>query len=86
MDAPKLIIIVSFFAIVISVCIKNFRKKTFKHKNISEYVFISLAVLFGVMISYPYYEDFIPITLWSVIPGVSVALIVEALKKRNYKG
>ncbi len=83
MEIPKLIVIVSLFAIVITTGIRNFKTNKYKNKNICEYVLILLVIFLGAIVAYPYYGDMIPIALWSVLPGVIVVLIVEALRKRN---
>jgi len=83
MEIPKLIIIVSLFAIVITTGVKNCKANNYKNKNISEYVLILMVISLGAIVAYPYYGDMVPIALWSVLPGIVVVLIVEALRKRN---
>lgn len=85
MDFPKLIILIGFFAVVISLGVKNYKKDNRTNKNISEYVFILFAIFLGAIVAYPYYSDFMPIALWSAVTGAIAALIVEARRRKRSK-
>lgn len=83
MNISKLIIIIGFFAVVISFGVKNFKKDKYENKNVFEYVIILLAIFLGAIVAYQYYNDLMPIALWSLLPGVIAALLVEARRRRS---
>ncbi len=83
MNIPKLIIMLGFFAVVIVFAVENYKKDKYENKHIFEYVIILFVLFLGAIVAYQYYNDLMPIALWSLLPGVIAALLVEAHRRRN---
>ncbi len=84
-DIPKLILVLGFFAYIVSLAVKYFKKDKYENKKITEYVIELLATFLGGLIAYPYYTDLMPIALWSICSGAIAALIVEGRRIRRSK-
>jgi Na+-translocating ferredoxin:NAD+ oxidoreductase RnfE subunit len=83
MIIAKLILVIGFIAVVISLGVKNYKKDKYEKRNLFEYVIILSAIIIGAAVAFPYYNDLMPIALWSLLPGVIAALLVEARRKRK---
>lgn len=83
MNISKLIIVIGFIAVVISFAVRNYKKDKYEKKIVFEYVIILFAIILGAVVAYQYYDDLMPIALWSLLPGVIAALLVEARRRRQ---
>lgn len=72
-----------FFSVVIVFGVENYKKDKYENKHIFEYVIILFAFFLGAIVAYQYYNDLMPIALWSLLPGVIAVLLVEARRRRK---
>ncbi len=79
----KLILVIGFIAFVISLGVKNYKKDKYEKKNVYEYAFILFAIILGIAVAFPYYDDLIPIAFWSIVLGALAAFFVEARRRRK---
>ncbi len=83
MNTPTIILVIGFIVVVVSFTIENYKKDKNEKKNLFEYAVILLAIILGAITASRYYNNLMPIAMWSLLPGVIAAFLIEARRRRK---